>query len=179
MERHRFGHQRPVRRRRKWVLAGVVLVSLLLATFVSVSTFVVVRGAGNVSSGVGDAEGDVGLDETGGAPSSKGDGDVGGQARPDGSRDGDVTNGSTNEGQVDTLEERAEEALDAYQREADCALAYAGYLDLLGNVWSCVVVGHGWSEICLVTGGGENDEPDVRVVRIEGEGLEVTALHTL
>lgn len=72
-----------------------------------------------------------------------------------------------------TVEAVAEGVLEAYQEDGDCALAYAGYLDLMGSVWSCVVVGDGWSEICLVSEGGDGDAPQVRVIRIEGEGLEV------
>lgn len=88
------------------------------------------------------------------------------------------TSGSGGEEAIDgpsMLEERAQEVLESYKAGDDCVLAFAGYLDLMGAVWSCVVVGDGWSEISLVSEGDEGDAPSVHVVRIEGEGLVITS----
>lgn len=50
-------------------------------------------------------------------------------------------------------------ALSELRDQGDCVLVRAGYLDLSGRVWGCVVQGGGWSE--------------VRVVRESGQGSEV------
>ena len=41
--------------------------------------------------------------------------------------------------------------LEAYEERGDVVLVQAGYLDLLGNTWGCVVAGPGWAEVCVVT----------------------------
>lgn len=50
-------------------------------------------------------------------------------------------------------------ALAELRDQGDCVLVRAGYLDLSGRVWGCVVQGDGWSE--------------VRVVRESGQGSEI------
>lgn len=51
----------------------------------------------------------------------------------------------------------AQEVLQAYQEQAGLELRYAGYLDLLGNVWACAVVSADlWAEVAVVRDlGGE------------------------
>lgn len=44
----------------------------------------------------------------------------------------------------------AEDVLGRYRREGTCLVAYAGYLDLLGNAWGCVMEGPGWVDVCVV-----------------------------
>lgn len=44
----------------------------------------------------------------------------------------------------------ARSLLGRYQDEGACLLVSAGYLDLLGNVWGCVVEGPGWIDLCIV-----------------------------
>ncbi|MGQ5425650.1 hypothetical protein ACULPM_01250 [Thermophilibacter sp. ZX-H3] len=43
--------------------------------------------------------------------------------------------------------------LEGYQSRGDCVLAHAGYIDLAGRVWACVVQGAGWAEVCVVQEG--------------------------
>jgi hypothetical protein len=43
------------------------------------------------------------------------------------------------------------EVLETYEVRGDCVLAKAGYLDLLGNTWGCVVQGDEWVELCVVS----------------------------
>ena len=43
--------------------------------------------------------------------------------------------------------------LERYRARGDCVLAHAGYIDLSGRVWACVVRGGGWVEICVIREG--------------------------
>lgn len=43
------------------------------------------------------------------------------------------------------------EVLETYEGRGDCVLAKAGYLDLLGNTWGCVVQGDEWVDLCVVS----------------------------
>lgn len=63
--------------------------------------------------------------------------------------------------------EASKSLLEGYRSaEGPVVLARSGYLDLLSNVWSCVVQGAGWVDVCVVSntsaGGAE-----VRVMRLE------------
>lgn len=62
----------------------------------------------------------------------------------------------------------AAEALDAYQDAGTCVLVWSGYLDMRGRIWSCMVQGDGWVEICVVR---EDDEELVHtsVVRMDAK----------
>lgn len=56
-----------------------------------------------------------------------------------------------------SVEQSASELLSEYEGLGTCALVRAGYLDLLGEVWCCVVQGDGWVDVCEVRpadGGG-------------------------
>lgn len=53
-----------------------------------------------------------------------------------------------------------------YRDEGDCLLRHAGYLDLLGNVWGCVVQGPGWVDVCVVSQGENVSQSVVRVRRL-------------
>lgn len=64
------------------------------------------------------------------------------------------------------LEGGARSVLQGYMDSKDCALARHGYLDLGGRVWSCVVQGDGWSEVCLVV--EREGGCSVRRVRFDG-----------
>ncbi len=70
------------------------------------------------------------------------------------------------------LESAAQELLERYERQDRCLMRYAGYLDLLGEVWSCVVVGPGWVDVCVVRECGENGGSQVRISRLEVEAWE-------
>lgn len=48
------------------------------------------------------------------------------------------------------VEQVATRLLASYRDERDCALVEAGYLDLLGSVWGCVVQGDQWVDICVI-----------------------------
>ena len=87
------------------------------------------------------------------------------------SSDGDATYGVSDglrtyeeEG---TVEQVAYHLLTSYRDAGDCTLADAGYLDLLGSVWGCVVCGDGWSEVCVVWGRGERTSCTVRVLHVD------------
>lgn len=51
-------------------------------------------------------------------------------------------------------------------------LVEAGYLDLFGEAWGCVVWSGSWSEVCLVQGLPDGGGSEVRVMRIDGTGWE-------
>ena len=55
----------------------------------------------------------------------------------------------------ETIKDEAQSVLENYQKRADCALVYSGYIDLAGNVWSCLVNGGNWSELVTISDQGE------------------------
>ena len=71
--------------------------------------------------------------------------------------------------QVGDTAEVARDLLEAYKARGDCLLAQAGYLDLLGRVWGCVVQGGSWVEVCVVGELDEGERCQVRVLRIDSE----------
>ena len=60
--------------------------------------------------------------------------------------------------------------LEEYAARGDCALAEAGYLGILGDVWGCVVYGGDWSEVCVVRKSA-TEESEVLTWRIDAEEL--------
>jgi hypothetical protein len=48
------------------------------------------------------------------------------------------------------VEQVATRLLTSYRDQRDCVLAEAGYLDLLGSVWGCVVQGDQWVDVCVI-----------------------------
>ena len=66
-----------------------------------------------------------------------------------------------------SLEEEGSRVLERYRARGDCVLAQAGYLDLTGRVWGCVVQGDGWVEVCLVEEGDDGGGCSVSVVRMD------------
>lgn len=48
-----------------------------------------------------------------------------------------------------------ERVLEGYRLRGDCIVAQAGYLDLSGKVWGCVVQGAGWVDLCVIREGDE------------------------
>lgn len=48
------------------------------------------------------------------------------------------------------LTEVAARVLEDYRDEGNCLLRRSGYLDLLGNVWGCVVEGPDWVDVVVV-----------------------------
>ena len=69
------------------------------------------------------------------------------------------------------LEEEGSRVLERYRSRGDCVLAQAGYLDLTGRVWGCVVQGDGWAEVCLVEDGHDGNGCSVSVVRMDAEDV--------
>jgi len=68
------------------------------------------------------------------------------------------------------LEQVATRLLGSYRDAGNCALAYAGYIDLVGSVWACAVVGDGWSDVCVVQK-LSSEVSEVRVLRIGAEEM--------
>ena len=48
------------------------------------------------------------------------------------------------------VQEAATELVRQYEQRGDCVLVRSGYLDLSGRVWSMVVEGSGWVDVCIV-----------------------------
>ena len=65
------------------------------------------------------------------------------------------------------VEQVATRLLCTYRDTGECVLASAGYLDLLGSVWGCVVEGDGWVEVCLVCEQSQDDACTVSVLHME------------
>jgi len=55
----------------------------------------------------------------------------------------------------ETIQDEAQSVLESYQQRADCVLVHSGYIDLAGNVWSCLVNGGNWSELVTISDQGE------------------------
>lgn len=55
----------------------------------------------------------------------------------------------------ETIQDEAQSVLESYQQRSDCVLVYSGYIDLSGNVWSCLVNGGNWSELVIIVDQGE------------------------
>lgn len=65
------------------------------------------------------------------------------------------------------LEQAAYDALSTYKARRDCVLVRAGFIDLLGNVWSCTVRGGDWVEIQVMTSLGDDVGTEVLTVRMD------------
>lgn len=65
------------------------------------------------------------------------------------------------------LPEASQELVERYRDRGDCLMREAGYLDLLGDAWSCVVQGPDWVDVCVVSSASENAGSVVRVQRLE------------
>lgn len=62
---------------------------------------------------------------------------------------GSVQVTQTEEGLTDS----AEQLILSYRDERTCLLRSAGFLDLRGHVWGCVIEGPGWVDICVLEEG--------------------------
>lgn len=121
-----------------------------------------------------DSSGEV---PAGGDSGGAADGEAGGSGEPDapgapGGVDGLVAEAGGSavprrEWSVDEGVSRAAgDLLENYAARGDTTLAHAGWLDLLGSVWGCTVVGPGWVDLCFVERQGE-DASRVSVLRME------------
>ena len=131
----------PRGRRRGCLLVSIALLAAFLGGFLSLGTV--------LSSPGGASKGPTEEAPHGFAP-SQGEG-----GRVDAGAKGETRQSGR------SLQEEAADVLTSYRGRGDCALAEAGYLDLLGNVWSCIVQGDGWVDICVVRSVGEGSEVKV------------------
>jgi hypothetical protein len=99
--------------------------------------------------------------------------DSGGGEKGSASSVGKGSRRETETGSITTLEvegnlpEAASNVLIGYRDDGSCVLVHAGYLDLFGNVWCCVVSGDGWVDTCLVSEKGGTCE--VETMRVDTE----------
>lgn len=91
----------------------------------------------------GTSAGAVGTGEAGGGKSAP----SAGAAEADG---GDARQPSDAAG----VPEAAADLVREYEQRGDCVLVRSGYLDLSGRVWSMVVEGSGWVDVCIVQSSG-------------------------
>ena len=67
------------------------------------------------------------------------------------------------------LYEEASAVLERARDAQPCVLVDSGYLDLLGNVWSCTVQGDGWVEVTVVREREQGKGSDVTTVRMDAD----------
>lgn len=67
------------------------------------------------------------------------------------------------------LEQEAQERLMSYRGDGGCTLECAGYLDLFGNAWGCVVQGDGWVDIVVIRHVAEGT-CSVQTIRLNASG---------
>ncbi len=65
------------------------------------------------------------------------------------------------------LPDASQELVEQYRDRGDCLMCQAGYLDLLGDAWSCVVQGPDWVDVCVVSAAAGDSGSVVRVQRLE------------
>lgn len=68
-----------------------------------------------------------------------------------------------------SIEREAEKRLISYRSEEGCTLECAGYLDLFGNTWGCVVQGDGWVDIVIIRNVAEQT-CSVQTIRLNANG---------
>ena len=81
-------------------------------------------------------------DSAGNAKSSGGEGAFVGEGEPGGE--------ALESSGLSGVPEEAAGLAREYEGRGDCVLVRSGYLDLSGRVWSMVVEGSGWVDVCLV-----------------------------
>ena len=99
------------------------------------------------------------------------------EAQPAGTYDAQVqfaALGQTPSLEDDGLVDACAEILERHQGTSGCTLVFAGYLDLFGNVWACLVSGQGWAEIDVVRA-QEGGSPHVSQTRIDASVLQALA----
>ena len=65
------------------------------------------------------------------------------------------------------LPDASQELVEQYRDRGDCLMCQAGYLDLFGDAWSCVVQGPDWVDVCVVSAAANDAGSVVRVQRLE------------
>lgn len=71
------------------------------------------------------------------------------------------------------LPDAAAALLAEYGAEPGTLLARSGWLDLVGRVWGCVVMGPGWVDVCLLSDGHADGQSDGRT-RVKTLRMEVS-----
>lgn len=77
------------------------------------------------------------------------------------------------------LPEECQELLSTYQQQENCLLVHAGYLDLLGRTWGCVIRGIDWAEVGIVREAVGATEGEVLVMRFEPKDVSEETLRVL
>ncbi len=171
--------RRSLRRRMKAVLLGLfgVLLAVLVCGYLALGARGGIAGPSSAES----ADGGGGLASpvetlpwTGGASSlplpDGGDANLGGSSGVESL--GDLAFSAPSSTSVREVElgvaETAREVLGEYRSQGEVVLAHAGWIDLVGRTWGCVVRGPSWSELCLVCEASEASEGSrVTTVRME------------
>lgn len=65
------------------------------------------------------------------------------------------------------VQEAAKEEVLRYRDRSDCVVTQAGYLDLFGRTWGCVIEGCGWVDVCVVSQCQGEQASKVKTVRME------------
>ena len=122
----------------------------------------VARGAnsGDVDARVGSAE--VGREGSSGVDSGLTGTQVERQLAEFASQNGASLSVERSEEEVD---ECAQRLLERYRDDEACLLVSAGYLDLMGRTWGCVLQGPDWVDLCVAS--AEDDSCVLRTVRME------------
>lgn len=68
------------------------------------------------------------------------------------------------------LEDSAAQVLEDYRDRGDCLLRQAGYLDLLGKTWGCVIEGPEWVDIVVLQ--EQEAGSTKRVTRLDSQAWE-------
>lgn len=162
MDRHSERHQLAVRVRRAAlaVAAGAcalaVCAELLLGRGCSGS----LPPAGEVEAG--ETSGPAGIGGVGGAQ----------RVALPGRAEGDAADAGL-EGSAAAVPEAAAELVYEYEQRGDCVLVRSGYLDLSGRVWSMVVEGSGWVDVCIVQSAGSGVS-ETKVMHMDVEEWEAS-----
>ena len=78
------------------------------------------------------------------------------------------------DGPDDGFDDACAKVLEGYASVPSCVPVWAGYLDLFGNVWACLVGGTGWAELSVVSEGADG-RPHTTVSRFDAQGLRELA----
>ena len=153
-------------RRRSVKDGAAIAVAALLVLVLAMAVSVMSSRRNGVVEGASLERGEAGADMEPGEldGGSSGASEVGGGSvplPPDFS--GDPTETRVEQGD---LAEVAWSVLQEYRDEGTCVLASSGYLDLLGNVWGCVVLGDGWADVCVVSTRGDGQGSVVQTIRM-------------
>ena len=144
MERHSERHQLAVRKRRAVLVAAVVACALAACV-------VVLSGRGQTGGPLpATRTGATGEERLGTSPGEA----IGGELV---SLSGDAAASEADIGlaaAANGVQEAATELVCQYEQRGDCVLVRSGYLDLSGRVWSMVVEGSGWVDVCIVQSAG-------------------------